>query len=81
MVRVTINSLDALYWIFIPLLRQYTFLSKKRLDFGLWSIAVSIIIKGYHLTPNGIKLLHDIRSSMNNRRLTNISQYEKKKCV
>jgi hypothetical protein len=37
---------------------------------------MTIIYKGFHTTEEGKKLLLSIRTCMNNRRLTNYTQYE-----
>jgi hypothetical protein len=44
--------------------------SKKYLDFVDWSLLVYIFYYGYHRLPEGISLIKEIQTSMNNYRLT-----------
>jgi hypothetical protein len=44
--------------------------TKKYLDFCDWSILVCICYYGYHRLPEGISLINEIKSHMNNFRLT-----------
>ena len=45
-------------------------LSKKYLDFCDWSIIVNICFYGYHNLSEGLDLIYDIKSGMNNFRLS-----------
>lgn len=54
----------------IPLYNGGTFNTKKGLDLKALSILVKIFYFGYHTIPEGLFLFNEIKSNMNNFRLT-----------
>jgi hypothetical protein len=64
-------KIEFLYLDVIPALSQLNWYTKKELDFKDWSIIVKLDYYGYHLTPEGSKLIRSLKSRMNNFRLTN----------
>lgn len=78
-VVLEINNIHALKNVIVPLFTEKvtkkgsklrTLQSKKFKDFCDWSILVNIYFYGYHRLPEGISLINDIKSRMNNFRLT-----------
>jgi hypothetical protein len=69
-VTLEINTVDTLINFLIPLYNNGTFWTKKGLDFKAWSNLVRIYYFGYHTTTEGSCLFNEIKSSMNNFRLS-----------
>ena len=74
MVVLEINNIHALKNLILPLYNNnsnFNILnSKKYLDFCDWSILVCIFFYGFHRLPEGISLINEIKSYINNFRLT-----------
>ena len=62
----TVNKLDDITNVIIPHFNTYTLLSKKQLDFVLWSKVVNIIKSKRHLTKDGLREIVNIKASLNN---------------
>lgn len=62
--------------ILIPFFNSLSFHTKKALDYKYWSIIVQICFSGKHLTEQGISLVSDLSSRMNNSRLTTNKNYK-----
>lgn len=67
---ITIQNVVFFYEILIPLFLGLTFRTKKYLDFLDWVIIIKICCFGLHLNEQGLSLVSDIISRMNNSRLT-----------
>ena len=65
-----IYSIDFFYSYFVPKFDSLTFLSKKKLDYLDWSIIVKLKYLGYHTLPEGKELIINLKSRMNNNRLS-----------
>lgn len=68
-VTLEVNTTSILFNSVIPLYNSGTF-TNKSLDFKAWSILVKIYYFGYHTILEGLSLFNEIKSSMNNFRLT-----------
>lgn len=74
-VVLSLNNIHVLKNVIIPLFSENSskfrlLQSKKFKDFCDWSILVNIYFYGYHILPEGISLINDIKARMNNFRLT-----------
>lgn len=83
MVILEFNDIHVLKNVILPIFSKndcnFTILQSKKLkDFLDWSIIVNIYYLGYHLLPEGISLINEIKNNWNNFRLsTNKSRLEK----
>ena len=62
--------------ILIPLFNSLSFYTKKALDYKDWATIVQICFSGKHLTKEGLSLVSDLSSRMNNSRLTTHKNYK-----
>lgn len=74
-VVLDIMNIEALMNIIIPLFDSSNgFFSKKGLDYSDWcnlgALAIKMYYLGYHTDPQGLALFKEIKSSVNNFRLT-----------
>lgn len=52
------------------------FLSRKAVDFKIWSLGLFLIIQGYHYTPQGKAILLKLSNNMNSKRyLSNLLDF------
>lgn len=70
MVYLTIDRLDYITRVLIPLLDTLPWKSKKELDYRDWKIILKLRTLGLHYIEEGVKLINIILSQMNNNRLT-----------
>lgn len=63
--NISIQSTDILYYIVLPKLKSQPFLTRKVLAFNIWEIVLTIIIRGLHHTPEGVKLLELLKKNIN----------------
>jgi hypothetical protein len=63
-----VSDTDGLYYFFLPYFENSSFQSRKYIDFKLWSIALQLIKKGYHLNIEGKRLLLKITKNSNKAR-------------
>jgi len=60
--------------IIVPKFKNFDFHTNKYLDFCNWCYIVDLYYWGYHLTPEGRKLITKIKSIMNKGRLVNMNK-------
>lgn len=65
-----ISDLYFIHNYFIPFLNNLTWLSKKQQDFKDWVLISKLVVKGLHLTKEGLAYILQIKSRMNNGRLS-----------
>jgi hypothetical protein len=70
MVYLTIDRLDYISRVLIPLLDTLSWKSKKELDYKDWKTILKLRTLGLHYTEEGVKIINIILSQMNNNRLT-----------
>lgn len=68
MCRITINGIDVLYFIILPFFSSLSFVSRKYIDFQLWTLGLLIHKYGYFYTDLGRALLIKITKNINNYR-------------
>ena len=72
MVIFEITQIHILKNIIVPLFSKLNILKSKKLkDFYDWSIIVNIYYHGYHLLPEGLSIISEIKNRWNNFRLSN----------
>lgn len=69
-VYIQLSQLDYILKVFIPFLDSLHFLSKKGLDYKDWKFVAFLRKDGKHLTPEGKVIIANIRTRMNNYRLS-----------
>lgn len=69
MISLSINNIDYLYYVLIPLFNNNMY-SRKDIDFKLWKIVVTCHKLGYHLIEEGRNLIVLIFNNINNKRYT-----------
>jgi LAGLIDADG endonuclease len=67
---LSITNIDVLYQYLDPFLKNFTFLTRKGLDFKTWSLILYLIVSGYHVLPEGKTLITKLIQSSNHRRYT-----------
>ena len=78
MVVFEINKIHVLKNIIVPLFSKFNILQSKKLkDFNDWSILVNIYYFGYHLLPEGIYIINEIKNRWNNFRLSTFEKLNK----
>lgn len=70
---LSISDVDVLYFIILPFFSSLSFVSRKFIDFQLWTLGLLLIKNGYVFTERGKDLLLKIKKNMNNKRYTNSS--------
>lgn len=63
-----ITDTDILFQYIFPFFNDLTFLSRKGIDFKMWSLGLFLIIHGYHYIPEGNALIKNLSDSMNTNR-------------
>nr|YP_009262106.1 hypothetical protein [Chrysoporthe deuterocubensis]AMX22181.1 hypothetical protein [Chrysoporthe deuterocubensis] len=63
--KLKVSGLDGLSNVIIPHFQQYFLLTKKRIDFELFSRVVKIMKGGDHLNLNGLQEIVNIKASLN----------------
>lgn len=70
MIYLVIHRLDYIAQVLIPFFDALVWQSKKELDYKDWKTILKLRNLGLHYTDEGVKVLNNILSSMNNNRLT-----------
>jgi hypothetical protein len=76
-IEIQIRPINYIVEIFIPLLSNLSFVTKKYLDFLDWAFIATLIYKGKHQTDAGRELILKISKGMNNYRLSTFKQLDK----
>jgi hypothetical protein len=63
-----IRDVDVLYFIILPFFSSLCFVSRKYIDFQLWTLGLLLHKYGYVYTKPGKDLLLKIKNNMNNKR-------------
>ena len=66
--QLSITDTDVLFQYIYPFFNKLTFLSRKTVDFKIWSLGLFLIIQGYHYTPQGKVILLKLSNNMNSKR-------------
>ena len=66
--QLTISDTDVLFQYIFPFFKNLPFLSRKGVDFKIWSIGLFLIIHGYSKIPNGKAILLRLSNNMNSKR-------------
>lgn len=65
---LSINNIDMLYYIVLPKLKSELWYTRKKEDFYMWEIGLTIIIRGLHHTSEGLNLLNELHDNINKKR-------------
>jgi len=71
---LTITDADVQFQYIYPFFNSLQFLSRKRIDFQLWSISLFLIMLGYHTLLEGKFLINKLKENSNNRRYASIKK-------
>nr|YP_009690296.1 LAGLIDADG homing endonuclease [Fomitiporia mediterranea]QEG57076.1 LAGLIDADG homing endonuclease [Fomitiporia mediterranea] len=66
--QLLITDTDVLFQYIFPFFNKMTFLSRKGIDFKIWSLGLFLIIHGYHYTPQGKVMLLKLSNNINSKR-------------
>ncbi len=66
--QLTISDTDVLFQYIFPFFKKLQFLSRKGVDFKIWSVGLFLIIHGYNNIPNGKAILIKLSNNMNSKR-------------
>lgn len=66
--QLSITDTDVLFQYIFPFFNKLVFLSRKVVDFKIWSLGLFLIIHGYHYTPQGKAILLKLSNNMNSKR-------------
>ena len=66
--QLLITDTDVLFQYIFPFFNKLTFLSRKGIDFKIWSLGLFLIIHGYHQTQKGKAILLKLSNNMNLKR-------------
>ena len=66
--QLTISDTDVLFQYIFPFFKDLPFLSRKGVDFKIWSVGLFLIIFGYSKIPNGKAILLKLANNMNSKR-------------
>lgn len=66
--QLTISDTDVLFQFIFPFFNNLTFLSRKGVDFKIWSVGLFLIINGYSKIPKGKAILLKLSNNMNSKR-------------
>lgn len=65
---LSINNIDILYYVVLPKLKSELWYTRKKEDFYMWEVGLTIIIRGLHNTSEGINLLNELYNNINRKR-------------
>jgi len=66
--QLAITDTDVLFQYIFPFFKDLPFLSRKGVDFKIWSVGLFLIIHGYSKIPTGKAILLKLANNMNSRR-------------
>jgi len=74
--QLVITDADVLFQYIYPFFKELQFLSRKGVDFNIWSLGLFLIIHGYYNTPKGKAILLKLSNNMNSKRyFSNINDF------
>nr|YP_010714082.1 LAGLIDADG homing endonuclease [Fuscoporia gilva]WDD39645.1 LAGLIDADG homing endonuclease [Fuscoporia gilva] len=74
--QLLITDTDVLFQYIFPFFNELTFLSRKGVDFKIWSLGLFLIVHGYHQTPQGKTILLKLSNNMNSKRFfSNVTDF------
>lgn len=65
-IQLQVNDLKDLTEKIIPHFEQYPLVSQKQADFNLFKLAIDLMNRKEHLTPDGLQEIVNLKASMNN---------------
>lgn len=66
--QLTISDTDVLFQYIFPFFKDLQILSRKGVDFKIWSVGLFLIINGYNNIQNGKAILIKLSNNMNSKR-------------
>ena len=65
--QLLITDIDILFQYRFPFFNEFIFLSRKGVDFKIWSLGLFLIIHGYYQTHQGKAILLKLSNNMNSK--------------
>jgi hypothetical protein len=66
--QIKITLTDTLFQYIFPFFNELTFLTRKGVDFKIWSLGLFLIVYGYHYLLEGKTLLDNLSNNINTKR-------------